>query len=139
MTAPPPLPWGVRTAPERMILACTVSAWLVGALLWFAMACGFPGWHCAWKVVTGLPCAGCGTTRAVALLWHKHWHEALLLNPGAVLGLLGLAGMTVYAGSVVFLRLEPWRPSAALKFHWRWMAVVAFASNWLYLLVAGRV
>ncbi|MDQ2806537.1 MAG: DUF2752 domain-containing protein [Chloroflexota bacterium] len=40
---------------------------------------------CPIYALTGLYCAGCGTTRAVHQLLHGHWRAALRLNPLLVL------------------------------------------------------
>lgn len=138
MSQPPPLPWAVRVAPERAIFACALASAVVGAAAWFALSAGMPGWRCPWKLFTGLPCVGCGTTRAAVLLGCGHCREALLLNPGGLLALAAMAGAAAYAGAVLVFRLEPWRPSAFLRANWRWLAALAALANWLYLLAAGR-
>ncbi|OAI40742.1 hypothetical protein AYO40_04340 [Planctomycetaceae bacterium SCGC AG-212-D15] len=35
---------------------------------------------CVWKAVTGKPCPGCGTTRALCCLTHGDWRRALDYN-----------------------------------------------------------
>lgn len=132
------MPWAVRVAPERAILACAVAAAVMGAAAWLALSAGIPGWRCPWKLLSGLPCVGCGTTRAVVLFGCGHCCEALLLNPGGVLALAGLAGAAAYAGAVLFFRLEPWRPAGLIRSRWRWLAALAALANWIYLIAAGR-
>ena len=85
--------------------------------------------------MTGLPCAGCGGTRAAVLVLQGEWGRALILNPGVVLGSAVVAAAGVYALAVVLLRMEPWRPRFS---GWRWMLAVAVAANWLYLLTVSR-
>lgn len=94
--------------------------------------------HCAWHSVTGWPCPGCGTTRSFLCLIRGQWLEALVMNPGAVLGVLVLIVLNFYAASVLLFRFEPCRLSCAWR-GWRWLVAVSFAANWVYLLVAGRV
>ena len=42
-------------------------------------------WRCPFKMLTGLPCPGCGGTRALVELLHGRFTEALWLNPVSVL------------------------------------------------------
>jgi len=96
------------------------------------------GLPCGWKTVTGLPCLGCGGTRALFLLARGEWGDALRMNPGAVLAAAGVAIAAVYAAGVVFLGLSPWRPQWAARVPWRWLVLGAILANWAYLLAAGR-
>jgi hypothetical protein len=47
---------------------------------------------CLFKLATDLPCPACGTTRAVAALWHGDWRSSWSINP---LGFPALAGLVV--------------------------------------------
>lgn len=38
------------------------------------------GWHCPFKWLTGIPCPGCGMTRALESLIHLDWKESLYWN-----------------------------------------------------------
>ncbi len=53
---------------------------------------GWSLWPCMFSKITGLPCPGCGMTRAVAAMLHGQWHQAMLYHPFApgfvVLGLI---------------------------------------------------
>lgn len=61
------------------------------------------------------------------------------MNPGvSLVALLGVV-LVPYAGSVVFFKFSPWRPSWAPRLPWRWLLLSALAVNWIYLLIAGRV
>jgi hypothetical protein len=40
---------------------------------------------CLFKNITGLPCPGCGMTRAFLFLGHGKIHEAVILNPNSLL------------------------------------------------------
>jgi hypothetical protein len=135
VSKPPPLPWAVRSAPERFILICSLGA-LVLAGAWALMASVLPfGWPCVWKAVTGWPCAGCGGTRSLLFLVNGNWLAALQLNPGVVMagGLLLIANL--YAVAVLIFRIEPWRPTVR---RWRWALGCAVAANWLYLVAVSR-
>ena len=132
---PPPLPWDVRTSPERWLLILAgAGAGLAAIFLTAAQSCGIP-WACAWRGMTGLPCAGCGGTRATLLLLHGEWWSAFILNPGVVIASALLVLAVIYAAVTVVFRREPWRP----RWHgWRWWLAAAVAVNWLYLLAFSR-
>lgn len=139
MTVPPPLPWEVRTAPERLILVFAAAAAFVGAMLWLAHYSGLGLSLCTWKGITGLPCAGCGGTRSVAMLLGGDVYPALAMNPAAVVAMVGTLLVTIYAGLVVACRLEPLRPTFLRAKFWRFALLGLLVANWIYLLLAGRV
>lgn len=139
MSNPPPLPQHARAAAERTMLIVSSAALVAVLFLLVLSAFGHAGQlTCKWKVLTGLPCAGCGGTRALLLLGHGDWRSALLMNPGAVLLTVAFGIVSMYAASVVFLGLPPWRPSWAARVPWRWVAAASIMANWVYLLAAGR-
>lgn len=41
---------------------------------------GLPGWQCPFLHVMGLPCPGCGLSRAIAALLHGDWRTSLELH-----------------------------------------------------------
>lgn len=135
---PPPLPWVVRTQAERTILLCSAAAFVAGGLVLLVAASNALPLRCAWHSMTGLPCPGCGSTRSLLCLIRGEWLDALAMNPGAVLGLMVLFALNIYAASVLLFRFEPWRLSCAWQ-GWRWLVAASFAANWVYLLMAGRV
>ena len=136
---PPPLPWQIRTGPERLILVFTASCAVLGSALLVSLRLGFGGWPCVWKAACGLPCAGCGGTRAASLLLHGAWEDAFVLNPGMAAAMVALFLLAVYAGSVLVFRLEPLRPVVLRAPQLRWVASVLLAANWVYLLICARV
>lgn len=138
MSLPPPLPWQVRTQPERLILVIGASAALVVSLLLLARAADVPVTACLWKCATGVPCAGCGGTRALAALLSGSWREALSWNPAAVIASIVALIAGLYASCVLMFRLEPWRPRLFGAAWWRFAIAVLIAGNWVYLLWAGR-
>ena len=75
----------------------------VCAVLGAASTLGIPVWPCFLNSLTGLPCPGCGMTRAVTALLHGNWTLAMTyhpLSPGyLVIGfLLGLAAILPASG-----------------------------------------
>jgi hypothetical protein len=57
--------------------AAAAALFLLGGAQVALVALHLPGWPCAFRAVTGLPCPGCGMTRGVAALARGHWHEAI--------------------------------------------------------------
>ena len=127
-----------RTGPGDRSLAIVLLLGAAGAaavvpwaplLARLVPACPFHAW-------TGLPCPGCGTTRAVVALATGDLPAALALNPLATIGLAGgfvaaaLALPWVEArGPVPVLRDGGWPgwvralALAALAAHWGWLVV----------------
>lgn len=136
---PPPLPWRVRTRPERLMLLLLASSALVGSVLLAAHAVLFALFGCVWKCTTGLPCAGCGGTRALGSLLLGSPLEALAWNPGAVLAAVLAFAAGLYAATILLFRLEPWRPACVGSVRWKFVILAAIGVNWLYLICAGRV
>lgn len=54
-----------------------------------------PAWRCPFRMMTGLPCPGCGLTRATIALLHLNLHEALALHPFSPLALAAAIGAIV--------------------------------------------
>ena len=94
---------------------------------------------CMFKRVTGLPCATCGSTRAFARLFHFDMAGAIVQNPLAAVAALGVA-----LWALSDLALAPRGRSLGIELapvearFLRIAAVVAFVSNWAYLVAAGR-
>jgi len=94
---------------------------------------------CYVKVLTGLPCPTCGSTRALGRLFALDMAGAFAMNP-----LTALAALTLGAWAVADLVLLPRRRALGLEVAprtgslLRVAAVAAIALNWAYLLASGR-
>src|SRR6266550_4752097 len=68
----------------------------------------FPSWPCPVFHTLGIPCPGCGMTRATLFLAHGDWRQALSMHAFAPIAVLGLA-------LVAFCTIAP-------KAHAEWIA-----------------
>ena len=74
-------------ATEFMYRRSTLAGiWLLltaGAVYLFVFEPGRTGFFppCLFRLVTGLTCPGCGTTRALHEILHGHFQDAFMLNP----------------------------------------------------------
>lgn len=108
----------------------------LGAGLVALRATPAPGLPCPMLVATGIPCPGCGMTRAADALVHGQLGHALTTDPAAVAFLVGMA---VVAIAYVVLRLRPtdgvprWARGPALP-----IALGALlVAHWVTTLVTG--
>jgi hypothetical protein len=112
---------------------------LVAAVVGLLQLNRLPVTLCYFKALSGLPCLSCGSTRAAALLWALDPRGAFLMNP---LATLAAAGLVVWGAADLALMTRgralrvslapPIRPAA------RWLAGMALAANWIYLIAVGR-
>ena len=71
---------------RRLAVVISVTALLQTALV----RAGLPGWPCPFAHMLGLPCPGCGLTRATIALLRGDWRNALALHLYAPVLLLAL-------------------------------------------------
>jgi hypothetical protein len=94
---------------------------------------------CTFKRLTGLPCATCGSTRALAQLARLDLAGALAQNPlAALLAIAAVAWAAIDLLLVVRGRALSLEMTAAEGRGLSLAAVVAAVLNWAYVVAAGR-
>lgn len=94
-----------------------------------------PG-DCVFPERFGIPCAGCGGTRAMRALSHGDFRSALALHPAAVLGVfaaIGWFGARLVGYQAGRIPASPVEQRAAMK-RGIGIAVLLIAANWIYLI-----
>jgi hypothetical protein len=88
-------PWLARLLQQRAVCrGILLTMIIVGFGAWMK----WPLWPCIFAEVTGLPCPGCGLTRAIWALVHGDWQTSWLFHPFA--GFFILVGVLVTAASL---------------------------------------
>lgn len=95
---------------------------------------------CGFRTVTGLPCVGCGGTRAMRSLAAGHLVEALRYNPGAILAFFAslVWGVVAYLRYFQVLPAGPTRTweGRRRRLYFILSAVITLlVLNWIYLLI----
>ncbi|MEO1268677.1 MAG: DUF2752 domain-containing protein [Myxococcota bacterium] len=113
------------------LLALPFGGWLVeSGLLTLA--------RCSFKTMFGLPCMGCGATRATLNVLHGDWLEALYFQPlvltlYTLVGVWGAVSLTLYVtGRELQIETAPWM-TWTLRIG---LLVLPFV-NWVYLMSRG--
>ena len=86
---------------DRRFTFALVGAAIVQVVL---VSLNFPSWQCPLLRTTGIPCPGCGLTRAVMLLLHGEFREALHFHafaPFFLIAIIGLALAALMPASVI--------------------------------------
>jgi hypothetical protein len=99
-----------------------VGAAIVANIARFCLETGLT-WRCPSMALFGIPCPGCGSTRALAALSHFHFVDALRFNP-------------LIVTTLALVLLAPLLKISWENFErrgWRLFGV-AVGLNWLYLL-----
>ena len=104
-----------------------------GCLHFALTAAGLPAWECPFRTALGLPCPGCGLTRATLHLLRGDWRHALAMHAFSPLVVLALCGLILGALLPIALRA---RLTAALvrldtQFRLSWLLLGTFLIYWL--------
>jgi hypothetical protein len=68
-----------------------------------------PFWGCSFRRMTGIPCPGCGLTRAADHFAHLHFYQSFAANPlGFIAACLFVVAIVVSVGHLVFGFKVPW-------------------------------
>lgn len=87
---------------------------------------------CPFRLVTGLPCPGCGLTRSWVYLTHWQWTDSLLAHPFGVVLLALLLALVVAVVSARARHITP--PDLNLLVRRRWVQLVL--GGWIAFAVA---
>ncbi len=90
---------------------------------------------CPFRRLTGLPCPGCGLTRAWVYLAHGWWRESLVAHPFGAVAMVATVGLVA---AVVGARLRR-RPPPDLDAVVRRPVVLAVVAAWLAFSVVRLV
>lgn len=121
-----------------------LSVALAGAalvVLWLASGHEeLPRLMCPFRHLTGIPCFTCGGTRAVLALTRGDVQAAFVWNPLVAASALAASVWLFYAAVVTALRAPRLRVRLAERDRllFRAAAWTAIASNWVFLILAGR-
>jgi hypothetical protein len=96
--------------------------------------------RCVFHTVTGYPCPGCGSTRALRQLWQGNVTTALWFNPLMTLAALAAGVWALYAAAVLIgswprLRVGHVSPARALGV--RIGVIAAVLANWGWVIAHG--
>ena len=58
---------------------------------------GLPSWECPFRHQLGIPCPGCGLSRAFSALWHGDWQSAFAYHALAPFFVLALLIIGIFA------------------------------------------
>jgi hypothetical protein len=91
--------------------------------------------HCVFRSIAGLPCPGCGMTRALLLLGQLRLAEAVALHPLSP-GVI-LAAIWLLCGSPGVDRLRPSVAGATAISALSWAGVALVVGLWLHRMLEG--
>ena len=128
-------PLAPKETDHEAIFAAAIGGAVLMVLAWLSLALPVPA--CAMKFAAGIPCATCGTTRALHALMEGDALRAFVLNPLAVVLLLAGSVWFTYAVVAVIFRTRRVRLIRYAKWWARAFAALVLL-NWTYLILAGR-
>lgn len=124
-------------------------AWKELRLLWGAVALGILAiapfgsylagylFGCPFKEITGLPCPGCGTTRAALALAKFDFAGALVRFPLPTLAWTALIGGGLLAGLSALLKIDVPEPPRTLNIWQIAVVCMVILANWIYSIATG--
>ena len=121
-----------------------LSVALAGAalvVLWVASGHEeLPPLICPFRHLTGIPCVGCGGTRALLALARGEVQAAFFWNPLVALTAIGALAWLLYAAVVTLLSAPRLRVRLAARdrFLFRTAAWAVLVGNWMFLILQGR-
>ncbi len=126
--------WRPAGKAERQVALLWLAA-VAGALLLYPFRALLAGLlpSCPMRAATGIPCPGCGATRAALALLAGHALAALALNPLAVVAGLAFVLGGLLAPMWVWLRGPLPVLPRPLPWTWRLALVGLLLANWGYL------
>jgi hypothetical protein len=91
--------------------------------------------ECPFRAATGLPCPGCGSTRAFHFAVRGRFGDAFQMNPLATVIAAACGVQAVWTA----LRLAglPFAPRLENTARARWVAAIALLANWIFVSVQG--
>src|SRR5437870_13874882 len=128
-----------REVDHELVWLSASLASLGMAVAWFTL--GLPWPVCVFHELTGLPCVTCGITRCTIQFFHGHFVAALKWNPLVYTALCGVMAFVLYAFATLATRGPRLRISFSTrraKTFARVSIILAFALNWIYLLLQWR-
>ena len=130
--------WRPASRDDRRLAGLWAACVGIGVLLrplWLVGAAVVP--FCPWRALTGWPCPGCGSTRAIVRLLHADIPGAMRFNPLAACGVAAFALGGIAAP--LWLACGAKVPVFASRTRPAWLAVLAAAglANWVWLVAAG--
>lgn len=134
-TAPP-----IRTRRPEVIVAPLVTFAVVGVLLFIARFVDrlpIQPPRCGFKSLTGIPCAGCGSSRAMMSLSRGEIAAALQYNPAITLSVVAIAVWLLWR-TIRFLQGAPHSPRAYSRAKTATLITLfamVFVANWIYLIL----
>ena len=98
------------------------------------VAAGLPGWPCLFRHTLGMPCPGCGLSRAIIALLQGDWDSAFTFHAFAPLVLVVLA--LIISASLLPERPRRWLIDQLAGLERRWgVGAIGFSLMFVYWLV----